>query len=108
MKRLLLAVLAFFLMAGVACADWLGCDIPDAVEDVTHYAVIIDGAAEVIVPYQENTAADAVLLWDITTIPNASFSVFAINSQGRRSATATPFDLLAKPSGPSAIKIVLP
>ena len=108
MKKLIFATVFVFLFVGVSTADWLGCDIPDAAQDVTEYAVIIDGGAEVIVPYQENAAQDAVLLWDISSISNANFSVFAINSQGRRSAIPTPFDLLAKPSGPVGVKIVLP
>jgi len=49
-----------------------------------------------------------VLLWDITNMTNASFAVYSINSQGRRSAVPAPFDLQAAPSGPSGVMIVLP
>jgi hypothetical protein len=98
----------FLFFAQIAAAEWLGCDIPDPAENVTGYAVTVDSQAEVVVPYQVNSAGDAVLLWDITNITNAGFAVYSINSQGRRSAVPTPFDLLAAPSGPSGVKIVLP
>jgi hypothetical protein len=98
----------FLFFAQIAAAEWLGCDIPNPAENVTEYAVIVDSQPEVIVPYRANSAGDAVLLWDITNITNANFAVYAINSQGRRSAVPTPFGLLAAPSGPSGAKIVLP
>lgn len=105
MKKILITILIVLFSSAVCAAEWLACDIPPAAEEVTQYAVIIDGGVENIVAYQENAANDAVLLWDVTSLGSASFSVFAINSQGRRSAVATPFDLLSKPSGPGGIRI---
>jgi hypothetical protein len=105
---ILIMVLLFSVVSIANAAQWLGCDIPPAEQEVTEYAITIDGGAEVIVPYQENTAQDAVLLWDITSLTNATFSVFAINSQGRRSAVPAPFVLLAAPSGPLQVRIVQP
>ena len=107
-KTFILVLLLVLFIVGPSAAEWLGCDIPDPVDDVTNYAVIVDSQPEVIVPYQLNTAADAVLLWDITSMSNAHFSVYAINSQDRRSAVPSPFDLLAAPSGPGGVKIVQP
>lgn len=108
MKKIIFISLILLIPQLAASQEWLGCDIPDPLEEVAEYAVIVDGAAEVIVPYQENTANDAVLIWDISSLTNAAFSVFAINSQGRRSVVATPFDLLAAPSGPVGPRIVRP
>ena len=107
MKKLLIIICSVFLMVSISnAAEWLVCDIPATSQEVTEYAVIINGGPEVIVPYQENAAQDAVLLWDVTSLGSAAFSVFAINSQNRRSAVATPFDLLSKPSGPAAIRLI--
>ena len=106
MKKLSIIIYFIFIALNVNAAEWLACDIPDSAEEVTEYAVIIDGGPENIVAYQENVAGDAVLLWDVTSVGSAAFSVFAINSQGRRSAVPSPFDLLSKPSGAAAIRIV--
>ena len=108
MKKLLTCLVIIFLVAfgGAAHAEWLGCDIPDPAQDVVSYSVIVDSQPEVIVAYQLNTAGDAVLIWDIENLTAAHFEVFAINSQGRRSQTSSPFDLRAKPLPLSGFRIV--
>jgi len=107
MKKLLTCLVIILLgFASGANAEWLGCDIPDAGQDIAEYAVIVDSQPEVIVAYQLNTAADTVLIWDIENLDTAHFEIFAINSQGRRSQTAAPFDLRAKPLAPGPFRIV--
>jgi hypothetical protein len=102
-----LIYLIIILWASVASAESLGCDIPDAAQDVVSYGVTVNSDPEVIVPYALNAAADAVLLWDIAEIDTATFSVVAINSQGRRSAAADPFVLEPKPSALSGYRIIV-
>ncbi len=103
-----IAVLILILWAGLAnAAEWLACDVPDVAQDVTSYAVIVDSQPEVIIPYALNQAQDVVLLWDITALVSVHFEVFAINSQGRRTLTSSPFDLKARPLLSSGYRIIV-
>ncbi len=103
MTLMLLAIVSFVSAANAA--EWLACDIPDAAQDVVSYAVIVDSDPEVIVPYLVNLTLNVIILWDITALDTAHFEIYAINSQGRRSASA-PFDLRAAPLPPSGFRII--
>ena len=107
MKKLLIYLSIFIMFTGMANAEWLACDIPDAAQNVVSYAVYVDLQPEVIVPYRLNAAQDAVLLIDITDIDSATFRAIAINDQGRRSDFSDPFVLKSAPSALSGYRIVL-
>jgi hypothetical protein len=107
MKKLLTAFVIIFSIASLSgAAEWLAWDIPDAAQDVTGYAVALNSDPEVIVPYRLNAAADAVLGWNITDLDTAHFEIWAINSQGRRSATSAPFELKPAPSASAGHRII--
>jgi hypothetical protein len=99
MKKIL-TYLAIFLFSftGMANAEWIGCDIPDAGENVVSSIVVVDGGPEIVTPYQLNSAGDAVLLLDIENIDSCSVVAYFENDQGRRSLASVPFVLKARPS----------
>ena len=107
MKKLLTyLVIIFITFAGMASAEWIGCDIPDVSDGVVESIVVVDDQPEVTVPDRINQAGDAVLLLDIEKIGTATVVVYFVNNQGRRSPASVPFVLKARPSASAGHRIV--